>query len=418
VGLLIASLGYGGAERMVLALARALIAAGYEIRLFCLDIDREMPLPGDERERAIIDRSIVVLGRGASSAGTLRKALAMPRLVWRLARATRAARLGLVISFMERANILNLLGGTRPPRFVSIRKHPTVGLAGKTALKRWLVRVGYRLLLTRCCEINFNSAEAAEAFLAVFPAPNRPVSVIPNFFDDDIQEHAREPSEASAADLPTRPFILTCGRLVRAKGQAALLRSYAEFAGDYPDIDLVILGDGPLRNDLKATVDALGLADRVRLPGFDPNPYRWMGRCLLFVLPSRAEGFPNALLEAMALGKAIVASDCHSGPRELLAPDTPTQCKTNTVEFADYGVLTAPLDPVDAPVDAPLSPPEAALASGLRRLLADEALRNAYAQCAWQRAQAFRHDAVLAAWLERVRQHVPAPAGEGPSETS
>ncbi|PVV20993.1 MAG: glycosyl transferase, partial [gamma proteobacterium symbiont of Ctena orbiculata] len=81
---------------------------------------------------------------------------------------------------------------------------------------------------------------------------------------------------------------------------------------------LIILGDGRQREKLQAMSDELGISEVLALPGFTANPYAYMKRADLFVLSSRWEGSPNALTEAMALGTAVVSTDCPSGPNELL----------------------------------------------------------------------------------------------------
>ncbi len=117
---------------------------------------------------------------------------------------------------------------------------------------------------------------------------------------------------------PGRPFIVTAGRLTRQKGQDLLISAFA--ASDAArDLDLVILGQGPLEADLRAQAAALGVGDRVLFPGFQANPWAWFARARLFVLASRWEGFGNVITEAMACGAPVLATDCDFGPREQIA---------------------------------------------------------------------------------------------------
>jgi glycosyltransferase involved in cell wall biosynthesis len=84
------------------------------------------------------------------------------------------------------------------------------------------------------------------------------------------------------------------------------------------DADLTILGEGPLKADLLAQRERLGLGAVVHLAGFQPNPYPYLKHADLFVLPSRFEGLPLAVLEALAVGTPVVASDCPGALREIL----------------------------------------------------------------------------------------------------
>lgn len=412
VGIVLGSLEAGGAQRMALELARGLLAGGDDVRLICIDRDRAMALSGDAAEQAALEARLVVLGRSRVSAGTLPKALAFPARRRALDRVVARDRLDVVISFMERANLLSLAGRRGPPRILSIRKHIGQGLAGKSALKRTLVRLGYPLLLRRAAAVTFNARASADDFIRRFPVPAERVHVIPNSVDPAILRLADEADpdrpEGSPERSPERSngsvrTIVTAGRLVPVKAHALLLRAFARVARSRPDLRLVIVGDGPLRADLEALATRLGVAAQTRFTGFRPNPYPWMAGADVFVLPSRAEGFPNALLEALCLGRAAVAADCPSGPRELLAPDTPPDRVATTVETAAFGLLVPPLPATDPAPDAPLHPAEAALADALARLLDDATLRHHYAQQAAQRAADFTPDAVLAHWRALIR---------------
>jgi glycosyltransferase involved in cell wall biosynthesis len=107
------------------------------------------------------------------------------------------------------------------------------------------------------------------------------------------------------------------GRLTRQKDFPSLLRAFAKVRAERP-CKLVILGEGGDREKLERLARELGIDEDFYLPGFAPNPYKYLRRADLFVLSSAWEGSPNVLTEALALGIPVVATDCPSGPREVL----------------------------------------------------------------------------------------------------
>jgi len=113
------------------------------------------------------------------------------------------------------------------------------------------------------------------------------------------------------------PVILGIGRLEAQKDFATLLRAFAQVRSRR-DCRLIILGEGSLRYELRALARELGVAEHVDLPGFVNNPYAYLVRASVFVLSSAHEGMPNALIEALALGVPVVATNCRSGPAEIL----------------------------------------------------------------------------------------------------
>jgi glycosyltransferase involved in cell wall biosynthesis len=398
VGIVLGSLEAGGAQRMALELARGLLEAGDAVRLFTLDRDRAMALAGTPEAEAALEARLELLGTGSVARGTLAKALALPVLHRRLERRIAAERLDVVVSFMERANLLNLMGRQAVPRVISIRKHIGRALADKPPLKRWLVRRAYPFVLSRAAAVTFNACASAADFTQRFPVASERVHVIPNSVDPRISDLARQPPEDFDAEFFRGPTLVTAGRLVPAKGQVPLLRAFASVAAQLPEARLVVLGDGPLRAALEDAARRLGLGERIRFLGFRANPYPWIARASLFALASRAEGFPNALLEAMRLGVPALAADCPSGPRELLAPETPVERVADRLEAAPYGLLVPPMPDTDPAVAAPLGVGERALAEGMLALLRSPDHRAHYAARAAERADAFAPAAVIRQW--------------------
>jgi glycosyltransferase involved in cell wall biosynthesis len=122
------------------------------------------------------------------------------------------------------------------------------------------------------------------------------------------------PKQSSTRPGPLR--VVAAGRLVGQKGFDLLLDALA--LARRRDLQLTILGDGPLRDNLGARAKARGIAERVHFAGFQRNPYPILGAADLFVLSSRYEGFPNVVLEALACGTPVVATPAPGGVREIL----------------------------------------------------------------------------------------------------
>ncbi len=113
------------------------------------------------------------------------------------------------------------------------------------------------------------------------------------------------------------PVVLSVGRLSIEKDQATLLRAFAQVRRRQP-ARLLILGEGKERASLEAMADSLGIKGDLALPGFVENPLPYMKRSAVFALSSTFEAFGLVLVEALAVGAPVVATDCQSGPREIL----------------------------------------------------------------------------------------------------
>lgn len=124
--------------------------------------------------------------------------------------------------------------------------------------------------------------------------------------------------DGTGAEPDSPPLVVGAGRLVHDKNFESLLRAFA-IARPEREMRLVILGEGPLRSRLESLAQQLGVAEEVEMPGFVVNPFAYFRRAAVFVLSSRLEGFANVVVEAMACGCPVVATDCPHGPREALA---------------------------------------------------------------------------------------------------
>jgi glycosyltransferase involved in cell wall biosynthesis len=134
----------------------------------------------------------------------------------------------------------------------------------------------------------------------------------------DFFEKADEPVDHEWFNDDGPPIVLGVGRLEECKGFHGLIRAFADVNRTMP-ARLLILGEGRQRSVLEAYSKELGLEGAVSLPGFRRNPFSYMKRARVFVLSSHNEGLPNVLIQAIALGTRVVATDCPHGPREILS---------------------------------------------------------------------------------------------------
>ncbi|MEO0275074.1 MAG: glycosyltransferase [candidate division WOR-3 bacterium] len=230
-------------------------------------------------------------------------------------------------------------------------------------------------------------------------------------------EYIRTASNETIPEFFQRePYIVNVGRLTEAKGQWYLLRIFKFLKLDHPRLKLVIIGDGELKEYLTNTSRKLGLRTYVwgmneftdeydvYFLGFQRNPFKYMAKAQLFVLTSLWEGLPTVLLEAMACGTTIVSTDCKSGPREIISPDTDFRKIANEVEFSSYGVLVPPLEVRYKEADEPLDHRELKLLSTINELLLNDTLRKNYSSQALRRAEQFDIHSISESWFKILKE--------------
>lgn len=115
-----------------------------------------------------------------------------------------------------------------------------------------------------------------------------------------------------------RKAIVGAGRLTKQKNFSLLIRAFSEVSKQYPEYNLEIYGEGPLKGDLINEAQALGIAEKVKFQGYVKNLGDRIQDATLFVLSSDFEGMPNALMEAMALGLPVISTDCPAGGSKFL----------------------------------------------------------------------------------------------------
>ncbi len=385
---------------MALRLMQLLVRKGASVFLFSLDNTFEVPVPGDEDTREQILSNIICLSTKSVARGVVSKSLSAAGIYLKLEHLLRKKRIDVVISFMERANILNLMLTAPKVRIISIRIHMQ-RLKQKTAAKQLLIKWFYPMLLNRAHLINFNSLESAHSFMSEFSVRKKRISIIHNFCNIEmLKKKSLQTADWEYDPIFENPVVVSSGRLLRQKGHMELIRSFARLCRNNSETHLMIIGDGPLKKDLLELIRILGIHDRVVIASFQKNLMACIKKASCFVLSSHVEGFPNVLLEAMAVGLAVISTDCSSGPRELLAPATDPMKKTRSVDMARYGVLTPPFKDLKIKTIEPLSPAEIQLCNAMQLMLEDSALQRHYKKMALVRARMFSEEVIQKKWMD------------------
>ena len=189
----------------------------------------------------------------------------------------------------------------------------------------------------------------AEDLVRHLQIPSDRVDVLPNpTVTGELFSRATEGVPHAWFQSGAPPVILSVGALRQQKDFGTLINAFAMVRSEV-DSRLVILGEGRQRARLMALAQRLGIADSVDLPGWVSNPHAYMSKASAYVLSSLWEGSPNSLVEAAALGVPLVATDCMSGPREILDNGrygylVPTQDVSSLANALQHA-LQSPLDP-------------------------------------------------------------------------
>ena len=207
-----------------------------------------------------------------------------------------------------------------------------------------------------------------------------------------IEKLALEPLDFKTDKSKT---IVVASRLDPIKNIHIILDAIARIE---EDVKLIIVGEGSQTDALKRQAKALGLDKNVTFTGLQNNPYKYMHNASIYISASSSEGFPNALVEAMICKCAVISTDCPSGPREILAPDSGyTFAIDEGVEYASFGLLSA-VEDRDALVEA------------ITFYLQYPKEKEMYAQKGYQRAQAFDISAVTQSYLNIIKKELSSCA--------
>lgn len=276
-----------------------------------------------------------------------------------------------VLSFLPRANLYNTLSGFifQHKSVISERSNSHGRLSGKfkkikKILMLWVFRQSNLIIAV--------SHGVASCLIEDFSVSKNKVAVLNNPYNlDKIKELA---VKVSGGDALENPYIVSMGRLVKTKGFDDLISAFSMLESEQ---HLIILGQGPELENLQSLASVKGVGQKVHFYGFKHNPYPIIAGAELYVLPSYLEGFPNALVEAMALSKPVLSTNCTDGPSDILVYRG--EISKGAFVEAEYGLMISTGD-------------IAGLLKGLNALLESPEKKLEYSAKSLKRAKDFTED--------------------------
>jgi glycosyltransferase involved in cell wall biosynthesis len=271
----------------------------------------------------------------------------------------------------------------RPRNILRIRNNPialyTKGILAKVILFCYKYLYKYADTIVVQVEANKHILEKS------FPNLKRKIRVIPNPYDIvTIKQLGKLPITTKYKHIFTQGFtFLHIGRLTEQKAQWYLLRSFAQVHSKHSHAQLIIIGIGELEKQLLNLTQRLQLQQNVHFVGKQENIFQWMHHADCFVLPSLREGMPNTLVEALAMNLPVIASDCLTGPRDIIAPNIPVDKVLSYPYKGKYGILVETFDRNYIRKTIKEQEPshkERILAQQMTAIIEDENLRNKYSQ--------------------------------------
>lgn len=350
----VGNLARGGAQRVIVNLANYFNSLHYPVIIVTAKYEEGEYTYDEGVGRIISDLTEDEISDSAwkNFVGRLSKL----RKIWKKERPS------VIISFMGKSNFMTIVSAffLHIPVLVSVRSDPRREYGTK------VMRLLSKTLFYFATGVILQTEDAVKYFPRCI---QKKAVIMPNSLKPDFIKERFEGAR--------RNEIVTVGAVDQNKNHALLIDAFAQIAPDYPDMKVILYGDGCMRPILEEKVKKLKLSEKIKFAGKQTAIYDKIDKARIFVLTSNAEGMPNALIEAMALGLAVISTDCPcGGPRTL-------------IQDGENGLLVPVGD-------------TKALAAALKRILDDAGLEEKLGRRAHRLGMELKPEAVNEKWKKYI----------------
>ncbi len=371
IAIIINSLSQGGAERVLsILLERFYHDSTFKVELILLEDKIAYAIPKEIK--------VTLLSSLNNAESNIKKTLYIPILAYKLHRYIQQNNPDLIVSFLYRADYVNILASFfhNVPVIVSERVNAS-SMYNNQSLNAKINKFLIKKLYPKASMVINVSEGTKQDLVENFGIDAAKQIVICNPYN---VEKIQKLSQVSIDfDIPREKTLIAVSRFRKTKNMQMLLQAFSRLE---EEAWLVLVGDGEDESLLRRLAGELDIESRVIFAGSQDNPYQYMSKAGIYLSASRSEGFPNAMVEAMICGCAVISTDCPSGPREILSPTSDSGNRlTQGIEYAEFGTLVA-VDDVSAMREA------------MSSLLCHDNEREKFAQKAIQRAADFQLEKV------------------------
>jgi len=393
VGLLIPNLSSGGAEAVVSRLSK-ILKETYDIYIILFDSQNICY----EFSGNLIDMNINVKGTSI-----IKKLPLTLKRILKLRKIKKEENFDAVISFLDNANIVNVLSKTRTCKSIlSIRNYIKIEMS-KSFLGK-IINFCIKVLYNRADYIITVSKLIEQSMNKDYQIKCSKLSTIYNPYNvDEICEKSIELIEDQYKDFfKSKKIFITVGRQSHQKGYWHLLKAFFLVKKNIPDAKLIIIGKDFLDGKVKKLAEKLNIKDDILFITYHNNPFKFIANSQVYIMTSLFEGFPNALVEAMICRCPVIATDCKSGPREILYHELDLNKSISNIETAEYGILVPAFNNNENWNSNDFEKGDMILSSAMFELMENMELRNNYTDKAFERAKKFNYEICNSKYMEVI----------------
>lgn len=294
---------------------------------------------------------------------------------FRVKKVIKQKEIDILYEFLSIGNMLSYVSYKKTKRIISARDFGRIQRDTKL----------FHKALSKADAMICNSEYIKNYYLTKYPNDKEKVFTVYNIIDgEEIAYQSKQETEKEFVDFINnhKKIVSVTGRFCKEKGFEYMLAAFAKAIRNI-DLGLVMVGDGGLKEKYSEIIQKLAIENKVYFTGFQNNPYKYMAKSDIFVLSSLSEGFPNVLAEAMSLGLPVIATNCYSGPAEILREDCDYEAVKDRFIECDYGILAPRM------TDTNNENAIEELAKALEYLAKNEEVAQKYSQLSRQRAERY-----------------------------